>query len=737
MNSKYAIDKISDPKFYLENFCKIKTKEGGLKPFVLKECQKDLFNTINNCDRTMILKCRQLGFCLEEHTKILLSNLKWIELKDVSIGDSIISVDENKPGNGKQRKMRTAVVENKFNFKSNTLKITLDNGISLIGTYNHRMMAKKWECSTDVVWKKFSDMKIGTSIRYITKPYDQGNYEDGWFGGMLDGEGCLGIKRTGVDLNVSQVNGATWDRIVKYLSNNNYNFHHEIDKRRSDNSSKFGNKDVNKAVISRIDEIFRAICITRPARFIGNKWWEGKALPNNGWAKIVSIENYGLCNVIDLQTSEKTYIAEGFVSHNSTAVTGYFYHQTITNPGVNTALIGYDRELAAELLDKIKTFYRTTPPELRPTIQYNSKYEISFPKLDSKIIVLPSTENVGRGYTLHNVLVTELSAWEKAEEKMSVLEASVPIHGKIVIESTPRGQGNLYHRMWMTEDNGYAKKEYGWWWGYSQKEIDLIEKRMNDPMRFAQEYGLKFLASGRSVFDINVIEKQRENVLKIGDKVLLPNGREHTVYQTSGGLVIYKPPTADGMYACGADVAEGVEGGNYSAATFFDRKTGEEVAFYRGLIAPDLFGEKLDKWGRLFNKALMAVEINNHGLTTLTILKQKIYPSIYFRTGKIETLSMSTTDKMGWKTTKVTRPLLIDDLGQALRENVLTIHSKKTLDELSVFVYNDNGDMAPQAGFNDDTIFATGICLQAFKIMASGPLEQISYENHLPKSFAY
>jgi len=88
----------------------------------------------------------------------------------------------------------------------------------------------------------------------------------------------------------------------------------------------------------------------------------------------------------------------------SSLVSGYLYHRTITTPGVNTALIGYNADLTAELLDKVKTFYRTTPDELKPKIQYNSKYEISFPAIDSKIIVLPSSENVGRGYTLHNVL---------------------------------------------------------------------------------------------------------------------------------------------------------------------------------------------------------------------------------------------------------------------------------------------------------------------------------------------
>lgn len=419
----------------------------------------------------------------------------------------------------------------------------------------------------------------------------------------------------------------------------------------------------------------------------------------------------------------------------STAVTGFFYHQTIMTPGVNTALIGYNSDLTAELLDKVKTFYRTTPESLRPAIQYNSKFEISFPKIDSKILVLPSTDNVGRGYTLNNTLCTELAFWEKAEEKMMALEASVPINGQIVIESTPNGQGNLYHKMWMS-DNGYTKKEYGWWWNYSEEEIDTIRKRMNNPQRFAQEYSLEFLASGRPVFDPYSIKAQIKNILRVNDIWKDKAGVQHIVTEKEG-FRIYKEPEAGGMYIVGVDVAEGVEGGDYSVAVVWDRRTGEEVAFYRGLMAPDKFGEKLNEWGRKFNNALMVVEINNHGLTVVTILRQKIYPSMYFRPAQFEKIAQGWSDKLGWRTTRVTRPLLLDDLAQAMRDGLLTIHSKEMIDEMTVFVYDRSNNPVPQPGFHDDTIFAAGIGYQGWKVLWDKPLNQLNYEAHLPTSTSY
>ena len=375
-----------------------------------------------------------------------------------------------------------------------------------------------------------------------------------------------------------------------------------------------------------------------------------------------------------LRTENRVIILKARQMGFSTAACAWIYHKTITTPGTTSAIIGYNSDLTKELLDKIKMFYSTTPISMRPTIQYNSKTEISFPKINSKIIVLPSTDNVGRGYTIHNALLTELAMWEKAEEKMAALTNAVPTDGKIIIESTPRGAGNLYHRMWSMKDNGYTKKEYGWWWGYTEEELEQKRKE-NDPMKFAEEYELNFLATGRPVFDQQAVARQRRNVLEAGDTITHRDGSQAFV-KAKDNWVIYKEPEPNRIYVVGVDTSEGVTGGDYSVAVIFDRMSGEEVAFYRYLIAPDKFGEILDKMGRYFNNAFMVVEINNHGLTVLTILKQMLYPSLYFRPTKFDSLASSWSDKMGWKTTVVTRPLMIDDLNQAIREDQLTVHSK-------------------------------------------------------------
>jgi hypothetical protein len=147
------------------------------------------------------------------------------------------------------------------------------------------------------------------------------------------------------------------------------------------------------------------------------------------------------------------------------------------------------------------------------------------------------------------------------------------------------------------------------------------------------------LASGRSVFDQNIIRKQRKNILKTGDK----NG--DWVVIEDEGLRIYSQIYSDAMYIFGVDTSEGIDGGDYSTVTVWNRMTGEEAAFYKGLIEPDKLAKLLNTWGRKFNNALMVVEVNNHGLTTLTVLKQLMYPTLYFRMAQFETIGTRYSDR--------------------------------------------------------------------------------------------
>lgn len=732
---KLALKYLRDPRGYLEAFTKIKSKGGGaLIPFKANNPQLDLFNTLSSCEKIKlaILKARQLGFCAHPEHRVLTADLTWVAIDDLQVGDEVVSVDEYPPGGrGKERKMKTSVVEAKADTYQRAYKVSLADGSSLVLTEDHRMLSTE-RGTTRSIWRKVSETSVGDVVRRLTDVWGDPDYEDGWMAGMMDGEGSLSkSSRTGAQICISQVNGPVWERVVHYLTDNGYAARVEVDRRLPGVSSKLGSKVVNKAVVGRMDQLFQLLGKTRPSRFMGRRFWEGKTLPNGGWVRVVAIEELPAQRMVDVQTSSGTYVLEGFVSHNSTGVVGYFYHDTITTPGTTTAFIGYNSELTADFLDKVKMFWKSTPDELKPTLQYNSKYEISFPAIDSKIIVLPSTENVGRGYAIQNCLLSEFAFWQKADEKLASLIACV--HKKMVVETTPSEVGTPFHKLWV-EDNDWLKKEYGWWWGYTEDEIESIRRNMNDEQRFDREFNLQFDSTGRSIFDRDALKRQLVNRLVVGAERTLKDGTKWRVC-VEDGLRMYAPPQPGAAYCAAADIAEGVTGGNYSVFIIFDRMTGEEVAFYRGHVPPDVFGEMLDRWGRKYNNAYMAPEVNNHGLTTLTILKQKLYPSLYFRPSKYDAYAQEQSSRLGWKTTVVTRPILIDDLAKALREDAIVIHSKELHDEMTVMIYDERNRPVAPASFHDDTVFAAGIALQTFSMMATGDLTQISHNDVALPSF--
>ena len=282
MKNKDTVKMLRDPKFYLENFCKIKGKKPGkLIPFILNEAQKDLFNTVRRNPRVMILKARQMGFCLDKNTKVLSSDLRWILLKDIIVGQEIIAVDEYaKNGRGNGRKMRRSVVEAKRTVHEEAFELRLDNGGILIATKNHKFLSKKWNTSSETYWRTVENTSVGNEIRHITQPWDSPSYEDGWISGMIDGEGSMAKKtRSGASITISQIEGDVWERLKKYFTLRKYNFRIEWDKRTPENSSKRGINPVGKIVIGRMNEIFKIIGQTRPSRMIDRKWWDGKDLP--------------------------------------------------------------------------------------------------------------------------------------------------------------------------------------------------------------------------------------------------------------------------------------------------------------------------------------------------------------------------------------------------------------------------------------------------------------------------
>jgi phage terminase large subunit-like protein len=238
----------------------------------------------------------------------------------------------------------------------------------------------------------------------------------------------------------------------------------------------------------------------------------------------------------------------------------------------------------------------------------------------------------------------------------------------------------------------------------SDDEKARLEATMDESERDARQYG-RFLVPGRPVFNVAALRWYLEGCSP-GEKGCL-DGKAF-VADPQGYLEVWQRPVAGHEYVIGADVAEGLEHGDFSAAFVLDRATLEHVALWHGHIDADLFGDELANLGYWYNTAAIAPEANNHGLTTITRLKHLSYPNIW-RSPVLGRESEKEQQRLGWLTTEATKPLAVGHLGAMFRDKTLKTKSRRLIEEALSFVRDDKGKMGAVKGKWDDVVMSGAI----------------------------
>lgn len=453
-----------DWRWRLSNLYRIITDEGKEVAFRPNEVQAHFIQDGVIWYLNEILKARQEGFCLDPSTRVLTADLRWVAIGEVRPGQEIVGVDEKHPGGkGGARKMRRAVVEAVRRVRRDAYRIAFDDGRTVICTGLHPWLSRKsgsqcgWR-TIEASGKKNNGkkkLKVGTQVRWIAKPWDAASYEDGWFGGLLDGEGTMRQKGAGgFEVSISQVAGRVLDRARAYLTDRAYCFREDLDERPPGKNSKFGSKTVHRLVLHRTDEAFRLIGQTRPVRLLPNQWWDGREPPGKksgiGWATIVEIERLGERTMVDLQTSTGTYIAEGFVSHNTTVVSLILLDQAVFTPNTTCGIIAHTLDDAKKIFrNKVKHPYKKLPQMVRDMAPLTND------NLGELVLGNDSSVAVGtslRGSTLQYLLISEFGKIarrhpEKAAEIVTGAFNTIAPGQFIFVESTAEGRGGAYFEL--------------------------------------------------------------------------------------------------------------------------------------------------------------------------------------------------------------------------------------------------------------------------------------------------
>ena len=108
-----------------------------------------------------------------------------------------------------------------------------------------------------------------------------------------------------------------------------------------------------------------------------------------------------------------------------------------------------------------------------------------------------------------------------------------------------------------------------------------------------------------------------------------------------------------------------------------------------------------------YNKALIGIE-TNFSTYPVRELERLGYPKQYVRQAE-DTYTHKLKESFGFKTTRVTRPLIISELGGRYNETPELVREYKTLGEMLTFVKNEQGRPEAMDGENDDLVLALAI----------------------------
>lgn len=448
----------------------------------------------------------------------------------------------------------------------------------------------------------------------------------------------------------------------------------------------------------------------------------------------------------------------------STMTEAIMFKLTATQKNIRTGIIAHEDKATDNLFNMSKLFYDRLPDEWKPEIKASNAKELVFNNkdgtgLNSKFSVMTASgEAQGASATYQNLHISEFALWKGNKNLiLGTLLQTVPNlpNTMVIIESTARGY-NEFKDMWdaaISGQNDYTPLFFAWWempeykMPYSGFELNPEEEELkrrfnltdeqlewrrwcirnncnNDLNIFHQEYPSypeeAFVATGSCAFDSDAVVNRLKHIpkpIRIGDfrynVRYSPDGRQITVSDekftdyNQGAIKIYEEPEPGVPYVLAGDPAG--EGSDYSTMQVINNMNGRQVAVYRKQrIDPDKYAEAAYCLGRYYNWALIGIETNFTPYVHKQLDKMQ-YPYVYVR--QIEdNFSKAVTTSFGFRTTSITRPVIIDELKRIVRDETGVFNDYLTLNEMLTFSMNERGTKEEALpGKHDDLVIALAI----------------------------
>lgn len=425
---------------------------------------------------------------------------------------------------------------------------------------------------------------------------------------------------------------------------------------------------------------------------------------------------------------------------------------TMLTPNTNAVIMAHLAESATSIFNMTKLYISELPKGMQPRQKYSNAREIVFDDdvngLKSSIRVMVASDAT-RGSTYKLAHLSEVAFWEHPEEALLALNQAVPMtdDSLIVIESTANGF-NYFYNLWQDAVNGrndytpiffpwyvdpeYTRKYDGFTLTAYEKDIkerfnlsfDQLQWRRwcianncgGDELKFRQEYPITpeeaFITSGTSVFNSEIILEHMKNLkepIKVGYFKYDYNGQSlyniHWVDDPLGYIKIYREP--HGNTVIGGDTAG--EGSDFFVGQVLDQE-GNQIAVLHHQFDADQYVKQMYCLGAYYH-SLIAIESNFDTFPNRE-LQRLGYPTLYVREVQ-DTIVHDVVERYGFKTTALTRPMIISQLQEIAREHIELINDRETLQEMLSFVRNKSGRAEASEGTHDDLVMALAIAYES------------------------
>lgn len=258
------------------------------------------------------------ALCVSVDTPVLCADLVWRPAGTLERGDELITVDELSGFTTAGRRFRRAIVTTNSQTDDELLTVTTTHGVVRCNNAHPWLVwhghNTRWE------WKPAGAMVIGDKVDQPLDVWEQErSYEAGWLAGMYDGEGWLTVnyddeRHVVCRLGVCQAEGDTSDALMEAVGS-----------RAAMTIERHNRPPYQVKMVYMINsraDVMKMLGSVRPARLLAKaaQVWEGRSIRRMRHDTFVTaIEPAGVGAVANLSTSTGTYIAGGFVMHNTAA----------------------------------------------------------------------------------------------------------------------------------------------------------------------------------------------------------------------------------------------------------------------------------------------------------------------------------------------------------------------------------------------------------------------------------